>query len=116
MHGQAFSLFEAMSAVEVGNSKMDAAMAKGPTVEELIASGGAPASIPLPQMLGVMDRLAVMEASWHSGGSLAQTTFSCLYLLQLDRWVGHGWMSHGLPSRPLASMYAVFIDVPCIKF
>lgn len=46
VHGEAFSLFEAMSAMEVGNAKMDAAVAAAPrTVDQLVAEGAAPTDL-----------------------------------------------------------------------
>ena len=35
--------------------------------------------------LAVMDRLAALEATWHADHSLAQTVFTCLYLLHPQR-------------------------------
>lgn len=35
--------------------------------------------------LAVADRLFATEATWHQGNNLAQTVFTCLYLLQPDR-------------------------------
>ncbi len=35
--------------------------------------------------LAVADRLFAAEATWHQGNNLAQTVFTCLYLLQPDR-------------------------------
>ena len=82
----AFSLFEAMSAVEVGNIKMDVGLqAKPKSLDDLIASGAAPADLKPQERLTVMDRLFELEATWQAGGSLAQTVFSCLYLLRPER-------------------------------
>ncbi|GAX76015.1 hypothetical protein CEUSTIGMA_g3458.t1 [Chlamydomonas eustigma] len=86
IHGEAFSLFEAMSAVEIGNPKMDVGMLAAPkTLDQLIADGAAPADLSPEQRLEVMERLLQMEATWQTGGSLAQTVFSCLYMLRTAR-------------------------------
>ena len=86
IHSQAFSLFEAMSAVEIGNVKMDVGLQAIPkTVDQLIEEGLAPAELSPEQTLAVMDRLFEMEATWHHGGSLAQTVFTCLYMLRPER-------------------------------
>ena len=87
VHGEAFSLFEAMSAVEIGNIKMDVGLLAAPkTLDQLLEEGAAPAENLSPgQRLAIVDRLFEMEATWLSGGSLAQTVFSCLYLLRPDR-------------------------------
>ena len=86
IHGEAFSLFEAMSAVECGNTKMDVGMQAAPkTLDQLIEEGMAPTELSPKQTLAVMDRLFEMEATWMAGGSLAQTVFSCLYMLRPER-------------------------------
>ena len=86
IHSAAFSLFEAMSAVEVGNPKMDVGLLQKPkSLDELIAEGVAPTELSVGQRVAVMNRLFEMEATWQAGGSLAQTVFSCLYLLRPER-------------------------------
>lgn len=91
-HGQMlqsdhFSLFEAMSAVEIGDPKMDAGLdtATAPTPDDLVDQGLAPLDLTGSQLIATFDRLAAMQASWHSGNSIAQTVFVCLYLLKPDR-------------------------------
>ncbi|KAL3159878.1 hypothetical protein ABBQ38_010276 [Trebouxia sp. C0009 RCD-2024] len=93
-HGQMlqsdhFSLFEAMSAVEIGDPKMDAGLdtATAPTPDDLVDQGLAPLDLTGSQLIATFDRLAAMQASWHSGNSIAQTVFVCLYLLKPDRAV-----------------------------
>ncbi|GFR41695.1 hypothetical protein Agub_g2442 [Astrephomene gubernaculifera] len=87
--GEAFSLFEAMSALEAGNPKMDAAaspVADQPNLETLLADPtAAPWDLPTPTLLAVLDQLLAMEASWHCGGSAMQTVYACLYMLKLNR-------------------------------
>lgn len=67
---ETFSLFEAMSAVEIGNPKMDATAsgAEQPkTIDALIDEGLAPVDLTPDQVLAVMDRLLAMEATWCTG-------------------------------------------------
>ncbi|KAG6549103.1 hypothetical protein Mapa_009329 [Marchantia paleacea] len=87
IHGENFSLFEAMSALEIMDPKMDAGMTTTgyKTVEEAVESGAAPIVLTISQIIDVMDHLLACEATWHKGHSLAQTVFSCLYMLKLDR-------------------------------
>ena len=87
LHSQHFSLFEAMSAVEIGDPKMDAGLdaAASLTAEQLIQQGEAPVDLPPDQLLAVMDHLLALEASWHAGHNLAQTVFVCLYMIQPKR-------------------------------
>lgn len=94
IHGEAFSLFEAMSALEAGNPKMDAAAspaADRPTLDALLADLDltAPlADLGAAGLLAVLDQLLAMEASWHTGSSAMQTVYGCLYMLRMERW---GW-------------------------
>lgn len=97
IHGENFSLFAAMSALEIMDPKMDSGMENGTyrSVDEAIESGAAP--VPLScdkttdvlRIIDVMDHLLACEATWHKGHSLAQTVFSCIYLLRLDRTSAH---------------------------
>lgn len=97
IHGENFSLFAAMSALEIMDPKMDSGMENRGyrSVEEAIENGAAP--IPLSSdrttdvqcSIDVMDHLLACEATWHKGHSLAQTVFSCIYLLRLERTSSH---------------------------
>lgn len=88
LHTESFSLFEAMSAIEIGDPKMDAGLdtANAPTADELVQQGHAPDELSRDQVLAVMDQLFACQGSWHSGNSLPQTVFTCLYLLRPDRY------------------------------
>lgn len=85
LHGENFSLFDSMTAIEIGDVKMDIGLRRDagvPTAEELVASGAAPLDLPPPALLALMDRLLAMEATWHGGAMLPQTVYSSLYMLQ----------------------------------
>ena len=87
LQSEHFNLFEAMSAVEIGDPKMDAGLdtATAPTADQLVEQGLAPTELGFPQLIATLDHLAAMQASWHAGNSLAQTVFVCLYMLKPDR-------------------------------
>ncbi len=87
LQSEHFNLFEAMSAVEIGDPKMDAGLetANAPTQDQLIEQGLAPLDLSMSQLIATLDQLAAMQASWHVGNSLAQTVFVCLYMLKPDR-------------------------------
>ena len=87
LHTETFSLFEAMSAFEIGDPKIDAGLdtARAPNADELVAQGLAPLELLDSQLLAVMDQLFAVQASWHVGNSLAQTVFTCLYLMKPER-------------------------------
>ncbi|XP_020530591.1 N-alpha-acetyltransferase 35, NatC auxiliary subunit isoform X2 [Amborella trichopoda] len=97
IHGENFSLFAAMSALEIMDPKMDAGMEKFGyrSVEEAIENGAAPIPFSTDKttdiqcIIDVMDHLLSCEAAWHKGYPLAQTVFSCIYLLRLERTSSH---------------------------
>ncbi|KAL5547764.1 hypothetical protein UlMin_002995 [Ulmus minor] len=96
IHGDNFNLFSAMSALEIMDPKMDSGIVlKYYSVDEAIEDGAAPVPISLDKTtdaqctIDIMDHLLSCEATWHKGHSLAQTVFSCLYLLRLDRTSSH---------------------------
>jgi hypothetical protein len=43
--------------------------------------------LPPQRLLAVLDHLLCLEAAWHSGGALARTVYSSLYMMQPDRCV-----------------------------
>nr|XP_043622884.1 N-alpha-acetyltransferase 35, NatC auxiliary subunit [Erigeron canadensis] len=100
INGENFNLFAAMSALEIMDPKMDSGIVcKYYSVDEAIENGAAP--IPLSQnktadvhcIIDVMDHLVSCEATWHKGHSLAQTVFSCLYLLRPDITSSHALLN-----------------------
>ncbi|GAB2210599.1 hypothetical protein Droror1_Dr00015867 [Drosera rotundifolia] len=111
IYGENFSFFAAMSALEIMDPKMDSGMDNGKynSIDEAIESGAAP--IPLSPdktmdvlcVIDVMDHLLSCEATWHKGHSLAQTLFSCFYLLRLDRTSLH----------PLLHSYCRVVHATC---
>ncbi|KAH9304167.1 hypothetical protein KI387_008571, partial [Taxus chinensis] len=105
IHGENFSLFEAMSALEIMDPKMDAGMTTYGfnCVEDAIESNAAPISLSVLEIIDVMDHLLACEATWHKGHSLAQTVFSCLYLLDVER----------TSSNPLLHSYCRTVRATC---
>ncbi|ORY95835.1 Mak10 subunit, NatC N-terminal acetyltransferase-domain-containing protein [Syncephalastrum racemosum] len=76
LHLQSFTLYDAMSAIEIMDPKMDTGMVLENT-----------SSVPFDvqqrltpeQLLWIMDRLLSCEMAWMSGHSLSQTIYTCLY-------------------------------------
>ncbi|PHT42522.1 hypothetical protein CQW23_16547 [Capsicum baccatum] len=96
IYGENFNLFAAMSALEIMDPKMDSGMVRTYySVDEAIEYGAAPIPLSLDKtvdvqrIIDIMDHLLSCEATWHKGCSLAQTVFSCLYLLRPDRTSSH---------------------------
>uniref|UniRef100_A0A1J3GRG8 N-alpha-acetyltransferase 35, NatC auxiliary subunit n=1 Tax=Noccaea caerulescens TaxID=107243 RepID=A0A1J3GRG8_NOCCA len=92
IHGDNFNLFAAMSALEIMDPKMDSGMVSAfYSIDEAIESGFAPVPISsdrtvnVESIIDIMDHLLVCEATWHMGHSLAQTVFSCIYVLRPER-------------------------------
>ncbi|WOG91301.1 hypothetical protein DCAR_0310549 [Daucus carota subsp. sativus] len=96
IHGENFNLFSAMSALEIMDPKMDSGIVcKYYSVDEAIENGAAPIPVSSDKtddvqcVIDIMDHLLACEATWHKGHSLAQTVFSCIYLLRLERTSSH---------------------------
>ncbi|CAL9155902.1 uncharacterized protein LOC135587730 isoform X2 [Musa acuminata AAA Group] len=97
IHAENFSLFAAMSALEIMDPKMDSGIENSGyhSIEEAIENNIAPVPLSLDStldvqcILDVIDHLFSCEATWHKGHSLAQTVFSCIYLLRIERTSPH---------------------------
>ena len=83
VHGEHFSLFDAMSAIEIGNPRMDPGADQ--QVKSLSLHEVAPFKLSSSLTLKVVDQLLAQEVSWYSGNTLAQTVFTCLYILHPER-------------------------------
>ncbi len=89
LHDDLFGLFEAMSAIEMMDPKMDAGMrcnrknngGKPMTFESARERGHLKVDIVANrELLGVMDDTLCCLVTWMEGHSLAQTVFTNLYL------------------------------------
>ncbi|GLT29662.1 hypothetical protein SLA2020_045130 [Shorea laevis] len=96
IHGNNFNLYAAMAALEIMDPKMDSGIVyKYYSIDEAIENGAAPVPTSLDRTVDVqctidiMDHLLACEAAWHKGHPLAQTVFSCIYLLRPDRTSSH---------------------------
>ncbi|BAT76305.1 uncharacterized protein HKW66_Vig0028020 [Vigna angularis] len=96
IHGDNFNLFAAMSALEIMDPKMDSGIAcTYYSLDEAIENGVAPVPVSADKttdvqcVIDIIDHLLACEATWHKGHSLAQTVYSCLYLLRPERTLPH---------------------------
>ncbi|CAL1540610.1 unnamed protein product [Lymnaea stagnalis] len=87
VHDCSFGLFEAMSAIEMMDPKMDAGMLcnqikrKVRTLEQSIEDGCVQVkNLEYPELIGIMDASLACLVTWIEGHSLAQTVFTNLYL------------------------------------
>uniref|UniRef100_A0A8C6YDZ4 N-alpha-acetyltransferase 35, NatC auxiliary subunit n=1 Tax=Naja naja TaxID=35670 RepID=A0A8C6YDZ4_NAJNA len=91
LHDKLFGLFEAMSAIEMMDPKMDAGMIgnqvnrKVLNFEQAIKDGTIKVKdLSLPELIGIMDTCFCCLITWLEGHSLAQTVFTCLYIHNPD--------------------------------
>lgn len=94
LHDDMFGLFEAMSAIEMMDPKMDAGMvcnksAKGPlSFQEAVTTGHLLLDRVEPElMIGIVDESLGCLVTWLEGHSLVQTVFTNLYLHQPEKIV-----------------------------
>ena len=87
-----FSLFDAMSAIELMDSKMDAALqwrtfsSYPRTLEEALVNGTLKCDGHSPEeLIGIMDEVLACIATWLEGHTLAQTVFTCMYLFDINK-------------------------------
>ncbi|KAL6751497.1 Mak10 subunit, NatC N-terminal acetyltransferase-domain-containing protein [Haematococcus lacustris] len=86
LHIPHFSLFEAMSAVEIGNVKMDSGATRGMSIDAHLDSGQAPVDLTPEQACAIMDHLMLLEAThYFSGNAAAASVYSSLYMMRPDR-------------------------------
>ena len=86
-----FSLFDAMSAIELMDSKMDASMQWGTyreyprALSEIKEKGLLELDNHSPaRLVGIVDEVLACVATWLEGHTLAQTVFTCMYLLETE--------------------------------
>ncbi|KAN0109790.1 Mak10 subunit, NatC N(alpha)-terminal acetyltransferase domain containing protein [Russula decolorans] len=73
-----FTLYDAMSALEIGNPRMDSGLILD---EEARRPQFNPLTPLLPEeVCYILDRVIACEMEWHAGYTLPQTIYSCLYV------------------------------------
>lgn len=108
---ESFSLFDSMTAIEIGDPKMDIGLLldlSKHSADALLASGKAPIINFTPQQLvSILDALLRAEASWYNTGAmLPLTIYSSLYVLKPERLLS----SHSTTARCL---YAYCMALRC---
>ncbi|CUA72156.1 hypothetical protein RSOLAG22IIIB_00819 [Rhizoctonia solani] len=103
-----FSLFDAMSAIEIMDPRMDSA---------LVPPGVDPPEVPFTdpnapllaeEVCWILDRTMAAEMGWHSGYALSQTLYTSLYIHQITPVSSHGALPQYFPAwrqdpaRPMA--------------
>ncbi|CAG8529627.1 24206_t:CDS:10 [Dentiscutata erythropus] len=78
VHLESFGLYDAMSSIEIMDPKMDSGMILDSDLNKKPFE--IKAQLKPEQVLWIMDRLFICEMTWHTGHSLSQTLFTCMYL------------------------------------
>jgi len=93
VHGPRFSLYEAMSALEIMDAKMDPGMDPGDAHKDHPALKGADteAKIDLskPEILAVMDRLVACLVAWCNGAMFCHTFLTCKYVQEDGKYLSN---------------------------
>ncbi|CAE6434464.1 unnamed protein product [Rhizoctonia solani] len=93
-----FSLFDAMSAIEIMDPRMDSA---------LVPPGVDPPEVPFTdpnapllaeEVCWILDRTMAAEMGWHSGYALSQTLYTSLYIHQIAPVSNHGALPQYFPA------------------
>ncbi|KAJ9534528.1 hypothetical protein QJQ45_022115 [Haematococcus lacustris] len=109
LHIPHFSLFEAMSAVEIGNVKMDSGATRGMSIDAHLDSGQAPVDLTPEQACAIMDHLMLLEAThYFSGNAAAASVYSSLYMMRPDR---QAWLTTACPSL---AAYCKGVEATCL--
>jgi len=84
-----FRLFDAMSAIEIMDPKMDSGFksSEDMTLDRAQESGVVAGNLTPPQLVAIWDRLLMYYLLWLEGHTIVQTCFCCLYLHDLERLV-----------------------------
>ena len=104
-----FDLFEAMSALELMDRRMDSGLEdfRTASVAEQLASGELPLELSSTQVVGICEELLMAEIACLEGHSFAQTVFGCLYAHPAARAellrVGYGRERSDATASPLSS-------------
>ncbi|MCL4122301.1 UNVERIFIED_CONTAM: hypothetical protein GTU68_052920, partial [Idotea baltica] len=86
LHDDSFGLFEAMSAIEMMDPKMDAGMMcnRGKKVlnfDQAVKAGTLKLNnLTMEELVGIFDSIFACLVTWLEGHSAAQTVLTCLYL------------------------------------
>ncbi|KAK9467202.1 Mak10 subunit, NatC N-terminal acetyltransferase-domain-containing protein [Lipomyces arxii] len=76
---ETFELVNSINALEIMDAKMDTGLLD---LQSQDWEFDARANRTAEQIIGIMDELFCMQMSWHTGGALCQSVFTCLYVEQ----------------------------------
>ncbi|QDZ20087.1 NatC auxiliary subunit of N-alpha-acetyltransferase [Chloropicon primus] len=109
IHTETFSLMEAVSAIELGDPKVDVGTIpearNSGTPAELFKAGMAPLQLDFRSLLSLLDGILAREVCWYNGSFIAETLYTCLYLHDMDR----------LSSNSILKAYCELTRLTCLK-
>jgi Mak10 subunit, NatC N(alpha)-terminal acetyltransferase len=79
IHPESFSLYSAMSAIELMQPKMDVGCGPVRNVNDVVL----PTTLSDAEVVRIMDELLACQATWLNAHTLPQTVFSCVYTQRL---------------------------------
>lgn len=84
-----FRLFDAMSAIEIMDPKMDSGHNNSGdmTLEKAVETGIIVQNLAYDELIGIWDHLLMYYLLWLDGHTIIQTCFSCLYLQDVEKHV-----------------------------
>ncbi|KAK9237469.1 Mak10 subunit, NatC N-terminal acetyltransferase-domain-containing protein [Lipomyces kononenkoae] len=117
---ETFELVNSINALEIMDLKMDTGLLDMLSHDDEFDTK---ANRTAREVLAVMDELLAMEMSWHTGGALSQTVFTCIYIEQaLSNFNGDlssahfGNDSHDVPTPSDGDMEGLFVHVVLRQF
>ena len=109
IHNETFSLIESVSAIELGDPKVDVGTIpearNGGLPSELLEAGMAPLEMDLDTLLSLLDGMLEREINWYRGSFLAETLYTCLYLHDMER----------LASNSILKAFCELTRLTCLK-
>ncbi|KXJ83695.1 hypothetical protein RP20_CCG003124 [Aedes albopictus] len=115
IHDNMFGLFDAMSAIEMMDPKMDAGMCCNKEATPLnfqtaVESGKMKlANLESRELIGIIDATYSCMVSWLEGHSMAQTVLTCLYLHQPDKIEDKAMKSFAVAIYKIINLIRSFI-------
>ncbi|KDN40646.1 hypothetical protein RSAG8_07975, partial [Rhizoctonia solani AG-8 WAC10335] len=103
-----FSLFDAMSAIEIMDPRMDSALVPPSVDPPEVPFTDPNAPLLAEEVCWILDRTMAAEMGWHSGYALSQTLYTSLYIHQITPVSNHGALPQYFPAwrhdpaRPMA--------------
>eukprot|EP00929_Paragymnodinium_shiwhaense_P015375 TRINITY_DN123459_c0_g1_i1.p1 TRINITY_DN123459_c0_g1~~TRINITY_DN123459_c0_g1_i1.p1 ORF type:complete len:756 (-),score=218.86 TRINITY_DN123459_c0_g1_i1:282-2549(-) len=84
-----FRLYDAMSAIEIMDPKMDSGFdsQKDMTIERAVKDAVVSTSLAMRELAGLCDVLLMYYIMWMEGHTIAQTCFCCIYLHDIEGYV-----------------------------